>query len=311
MEYRQVVYFRAVAACGSISAASALLHIAQPAISAQILGLERELGKALFERHARGVRLTAHGHAFSQHANLIVSQFEAAKRAVQDVDGEAEGRVVIGLPTTVANVLVGPLLTAMRRECPNIEPVVVEALSGEIERWYRDGRFDLAVLYQGRVDKSIRSNAEVYEPLWAFGKKSTLGHFGSEVSLSDLSHFSIYHTSPIHTCRATLDAVASEARVPIRVVAEIDSVVRLCEMALHGPGVAIFLLASVSWTMLPLGHVCRIVSPGISLFTTLETRPGKGRSRATCCALDVTRRVMRELVADGTWLGARTTDTTV
>ncbi len=61
MELRQLVYFEAVARLGGFSRAAEQVHIAQPAISAQIRHLERELGTALFERITRRVGLTQAG----------------------------------------------------------------------------------------------------------------------------------------------------------------------------------------------------------------------------------------------------------
>ena len=47
-------YFHEVAQCGSLSEASARLHVAASAISRQIAALEARLGTPLFERHPRG-----------------------------------------------------------------------------------------------------------------------------------------------------------------------------------------------------------------------------------------------------------------
>jgi LysR family transcriptional regulator, glycine cleavage system transcriptional activator len=54
----------AVAQMGSISAAALALNVTHGAISRRIAALEQWLGMALFERHARGVRLTPDGQRF-------------------------------------------------------------------------------------------------------------------------------------------------------------------------------------------------------------------------------------------------------
>ena len=61
LDLRALRSFVAVASAGSISSAAHSLHIAQPALSVQIKQLEEQLGAALFDRHPRGVVLTAVG----------------------------------------------------------------------------------------------------------------------------------------------------------------------------------------------------------------------------------------------------------
>jgi DNA-binding transcriptional LysR family regulator len=49
---RHLEYFWQVAREGGVTAASRILHVGQPAISAQIRKLERALGEELFDRAA-------------------------------------------------------------------------------------------------------------------------------------------------------------------------------------------------------------------------------------------------------------------
>ena len=56
--------FLKVAELGSVTRAAEALHQTQPAVSGQLAKLEHELGRPLFERLARGVRLTEAGLLF-------------------------------------------------------------------------------------------------------------------------------------------------------------------------------------------------------------------------------------------------------
>ncbi|WP_046240845.1 LysR family transcriptional regulator, partial [Delftia tsuruhatensis] len=60
-------YFHEVAQCGSLTEASARLHVAASAISRQIAALEGLLGTPLFERHPRGMVLNAAGEILADH----------------------------------------------------------------------------------------------------------------------------------------------------------------------------------------------------------------------------------------------------
>jgi len=63
MELRQLEYLVAVAEERSFTRAAARVHVAQPAVSAQIGRLERELGQRLLDRSGREVTPTAVGAA--------------------------------------------------------------------------------------------------------------------------------------------------------------------------------------------------------------------------------------------------------
>ena len=60
-------YFSEVAHSGSLTEASSRLHIAASALSRQIAALESQIGSPLFERHPRGMVLSAAGEILLQH----------------------------------------------------------------------------------------------------------------------------------------------------------------------------------------------------------------------------------------------------
>jgi LysR family nitrogen assimilation transcriptional regulator len=58
MDLKHLRTFIAVAELGSVSKATLKLRVAQPALSRQIIDLERELGLKLFDRIGRRLSLT-------------------------------------------------------------------------------------------------------------------------------------------------------------------------------------------------------------------------------------------------------------
>jgi DNA-binding transcriptional LysR family regulator len=66
--------FLEVAHCGSLSRAAVALGSSQPTLSRQMAQLEAQLGQALFERTARGVRLTEAGVSLRQPAERMHEQ---------------------------------------------------------------------------------------------------------------------------------------------------------------------------------------------------------------------------------------------
>ena len=75
---RHLRAFCAIADCGSISAASEIVFLSQPAITQAMAKLERALGTRLFERKPRGVFLTEPGRLFRNRAERALSRIRGA-----------------------------------------------------------------------------------------------------------------------------------------------------------------------------------------------------------------------------------------
>ena len=88
-------YFSAIARHGSIREAAEELHIAQSALSRQIQKLEEDFGVPLFQRHARGVKLTSAGEIFLRHAQTNLRQIERVRSEIDALQGLRRGTVSI------------------------------------------------------------------------------------------------------------------------------------------------------------------------------------------------------------------------
>ena len=68
---KQLRYFDAVARFGHFGKAAEHCAVTQPALSMQILELEKELGVPLFERRAKGAALTEVGREIARRAGRV------------------------------------------------------------------------------------------------------------------------------------------------------------------------------------------------------------------------------------------------
>lgn len=87
MELQQLRYFKIAAEAQNITRAAKMLYISQPALSASIGRLERDIGVQLFERHSNSIRLTEAGNCFLEHVNsafAVLNEGITKAKAIQN-----------------------------------------------------------------------------------------------------------------------------------------------------------------------------------------------------------------------------------
>src|SRR5262245_5418043 len=145
MELHQLRYFAAVADWKSFTRAAEHCFVSQPSLSQQIIKLERELGRPLFERLGRQVRLTEAGRAlYAQAVASLGAVDEVKQRLVAATDGD-HGTVTVGAIPTVAPYLLPPLLQRFATTHPRAEVAVVEHLTEFTLKGCLEGELDVGV----------------------------------------------------------------------------------------------------------------------------------------------------------------------
>src|SRR5262249_46661261 len=109
MDIAQLKTLLCVAELGSLNKAADKLHIAQPALSRQIRLLEEELRAPLFIRHGRGMIITPIGARVLRRAKVIVSEMSFIYSDVSSFRHHLEGKVVLGMPPTIGEMITIPL----------------------------------------------------------------------------------------------------------------------------------------------------------------------------------------------------------
>ncbi len=245
MELAQLRTLIHVAELGSLSKAADRLRIAQPALSRQVRLLEAELGVALFVRHGRGMVLTEQGRAALAHAQRIQAELDEMRADAADADAPLSGQVAIGLPPTVADILSVPLAAAFGTAHPAVRLRLVSAYSGYLLDWLHRGEIDLAILYDPRAARSLRSRPLLVETLFLIGPPDAGFSPVRARPFRDLAGQRLLLPSLRHGLRTIVERCAEEAGIALDVAVEADSYATLKDLVHHGHG----------WTVLPLAPI--------------------------------------------------------
>ncbi len=164
MELRHLRYFVATAEERSITRAAERLWIAQPGLSTQIRRLESELGIRLFERHTRGVDLTAAGELFLSRARETLAAADRALSTGRSLEAGTIGTVRLGLAAETPAAVVPALLAAFSRDRPEVDVTVLESYAGTVLRDLRDGRLDAMIAPSSFASAELLSVPLASEP---------------------------------------------------------------------------------------------------------------------------------------------------
>ncbi|MCU1361917.1 MAG: LysR family transcriptional regulator, partial [Ilumatobacteraceae bacterium] len=137
---------QAVARHGSISAAARALHFTAPAVSQQLAALERDTGTSLFERTGRSIRLTDAGVLLAAHADIVLTQLDAASAALSATHTPSGPLRIAAFPTAIVAVL-APALQLVHDQHPAVQVTITEAEPETAERLMRTGLLDVAVVH--------------------------------------------------------------------------------------------------------------------------------------------------------------------
>src|SRR3954466_11527029 len=121
---KQIEAFVEVVRCRTVSRAAETLGVTQPALTARLRALERELGQDLFARSGRGVRLTDAGRVFLPHAERALLAIADGQASIADLASGRAGKLVIGATGSVSSYVLPKVLKRFRNEHPRVELTV-------------------------------------------------------------------------------------------------------------------------------------------------------------------------------------------
>ncbi len=167
LEHDVLRTFVAIAETGSFSRAAQQVYRTPSAVSMQIKRLEETLGKAVFVREPRHVRLTSEGEALLSYARRLLELNEEA--VAQFLSPAVDGTVSFGTTDDVGTRVLPGVLSQFARTHPAVQVNVRVDRSVELLRRLDAGKLDLALVTAGNDGQDDRAGEVVYSEqlVWA------------------------------------------------------------------------------------------------------------------------------------------------
>jgi LysR family hydrogen peroxide-inducible transcriptional activator len=142
---KQLRYFDLLAATGHFGRAAERAGVTQPALSMQIVGLERELGAPLVERIATGARLTALGVEVAERGARILAEARDLEALARARGAVLSGALRLGIIPSVAPFLLPRLLDVAATAYPDLQLSVRETITETLVKELVAGDLDAVV----------------------------------------------------------------------------------------------------------------------------------------------------------------------
>ncbi|MET0540529.1 MAG: LysR family transcriptional regulator [Variovorax sp.] len=224
MTPRQLSYFVQIAQSRSFTRAAAILHVAQPALSRQIQQLEDELGVALLKRSDAGVSLTDAGELLRGKALVLLDQFERVKEEVGSLSALPRGRLRVGLPPSMFDLVTAPVVQEFQRCFPDVTLEVTEGVSASLHELALAGRIDFAVVSSTESRVGLDREELLQERMYLIGSPDTpLLRVDGPLRVADLEGIPLVLTQRPNAIRMILEEALAAVRTEGRVMLESSS----------------------------------------------------------------------------------------
>lgn len=130
MDFEKLKTFLEVCQQGSFSRAAEKLRVTQPAISAQIRSLEKEVGASLFDRKCGKVSTTAAGRVFEPFAEHCLQCYSHIVMTVADLHKSPRGTISISANETTCLYVFPKIFAQFKKQCPRVGLGIVRAERG-------------------------------------------------------------------------------------------------------------------------------------------------------------------------------------
>ncbi len=238
LNFTSLQYFQKTAELEHLTKAAEALHIAQPALSRTIRGLEEELETTLFEHQGRRIQLTRDGHILLKYANSFLSDLEKLEKELKDSKDQQQMTVKLSIKTAAS--LIPSFLIRFQKEHPEAILEIVLPNSGSAE-----GQMDLTLFADTRYIDDEHTVSLFRESIVMLLPPGDRHKDLPYVSLKEFAKSNFIAPPKSFQVRELLERYCQEAGFAPRVVMESDNPDTVKEFVRAGLGVA--LVPQMTW----------------------------------------------------------------
>lgn len=141
----QIRAFVALARAGSYAAAAAKAGVKEPSLHRAVGDLGLAMGYRLVDRRGRGLVLTRQGGMLARRLRLALAELRSGLDELAELKGQESGRIVVGaMPLSRARLL-PRVISAFRKDLPQVHVSVHEGSHAELVGPLRDGEVDMMI----------------------------------------------------------------------------------------------------------------------------------------------------------------------
>lgn len=244
MDIKQLQTFLTIAREGHMTRAANLLHLTQPAVSAQLSKLEDEVGQRLFDRMPTGMVLTEAGEMFRTYVEESLAKLEDGRVAIDELIGLQRGSLAVGGGATATTYLLPPILGRFHEEHTEIRFFVREQSSQQSVEDVLSGELDLAI-----VTLPIKGTSESRTPIsklevdpWVEDELRLIVPAGHPLSRAGTFSWAELDEQPLvlfeagSAVRAIIDERIDAANIDVDIVMELRAIASIKQMVAQGIG---------------------------------------------------------------------------
>ena len=290
MDLDQLRYFQTVAARGGFTAASDDLGVSQPALSRSIARLEAELGRPVFERGGRTLRLTDAGSLLLARSRQALAILEDTKAEIAEEGGR--GRVRLGAIPTVAPYFLPKFLSDFAAAHPEAAVTVREDTTDNLLKALAAGEVDAAVLALPLAGRGLEVTPLFEEDLLLVAPAGHPLATKKEVRMADIEGRPLVMLGEGHCLSDNIMAFCRQRSFRPLTVEQTSQLATVRELVALGHGVSLIPAMAVPHADDPRVAYRKVVRPNPTRQIAVATNAGRFRSaplRELLAAFDALR----------------------
>lgn len=157
MEFYQLKTFIEIALTGNLTEAAVHLNMSQPAASAHIKALEKEVGFTLFHRVPKGMMITEKGSKLLVDAQKILESVDHFYHKANDLYSNSIEKILIGLNTDGEVLQIKEMIKLVSKEIPKVELHFVKTRSEDFLQDLDSSKINAGFYYGKVLNSSIQA----------------------------------------------------------------------------------------------------------------------------------------------------------